>query len=231
MTSRWLTRQTGEREEQRGTSRALLLAGIIMILVAAVFFGLLAWDVSARWIQSLDEPVADSITGVRVPPLTALALALNLVGVGVVVTPIRLLVAAYLALRRRAAALVAWIVMWVVSEVLVTLAKALFQRPRPPDGLVEATGFELPSGHAVSAGWMAFGLVLLLVPRGHRVWTLVGATALVVAMALSRIYLSVHWPSGAFAGALLGAGIAFTVTSVIPAAEPEASSPADSADE
>lgn len=99
--------------------------------------------------------------------------------------------------------------------------KALFQRPRPyavlpdirsrsprysPEG-AEGTSFALPSGHASMAFAVATSWSL-----SHPEWYVIGpGAAWASAVALSRVWLGVHYPSDIVAGAVLGTGLSVAV--------------------
>ena len=141
--------------------------------------------------------------------LTSLARFLNVLGGGLVTIPLRIGVSVWLIVRTRWRALAAWLLTWVVAELVLAGAKAFFHRGRPPDPLVDVVGFSFPSGHAVAAAATAVALVLVLIPAGpeRRRWEL-AAVAFAFVMALSRVYLQAHWFSDVVAGVLLGAGVA-----------------------
>ncbi len=160
-------------------------------------------------IGRFDATMYRGMQRIRDAPLTWIAKVLNVVGGGVVTIPLRILVAAYLLIRRRWRAFSAWILTWVLAEVLLAVTKARLMRSRPPFPRVSTTGFSFPSGHAVAAAATAVALVLVLMPPGprRRKWELL-AVLFAFVMAMSRVYLNAHWFSDVVAGVLLGAGIA-----------------------
>jgi undecaprenyl-diphosphatase len=95
-----------------------------------------------------------------------------------------------------------------VASLLVHVLKQAFDRERPPvadpdlGSLVAIPGNpSFPSGHSATA-FAAATAVAILCPR-MRPWAL----ALAAAVALSRVYLRVHFPFDVIVGAALGAGI------------------------
>ncbi|WP_037664717.1 phosphatase PAP2 family protein, partial [Streptomyces aurantiacus] len=67
-----------------------------------------------------------------------------------------------------------------------------------------------PSGHSASAAAFAAGVALESPRLGAAVAPLAGAVA------LSRVYTGVHFPSDVLAGAALGAGAALAVRGLVP---------------
>lgn len=66
-----------------------------------------------------------------------------------------------------------------------------------------------PSGHSASAAAFAAGVALESPAWG------VAVAPVALAVALSRVYTGVHFPSDVFAGAVLGAGAAFALRGVV----------------
>jgi len=69
----------------------------------------------------------------------------------------------------------------------------------------KSSGFSMPSGHAQSSA--TFWTSLAVAFRSHRIlfWGLLGASAIIVPfIALTRVYLAVHWPLDVVVGVLLG---------------------------
>lgn len=92
------------------------------------------------------------------------------------------------------------------------LIKVGVARLRPDDlqALVVVDGYSFPSGH-VAVTTILFLLIahyLLGVARFKKYQSLfyIWAFFIVVAVALSRVYLGVHWPSDTLAGFILGLG-------------------------
>jgi len=87
--------------------------------------------------------------------------------------------------------------------------KNLLARARPDILAEPLTTYSLPSGH--SSASFAFFLALGILagrrygPRGRLAWLVIAALPAVL-IALSRVYLGVHWPTDILAGALLAGG-------------------------
>jgi membrane-associated phospholipid phosphatase len=94
------------------------------------------------------------------------------------------------------------------AEVLQQVVKTLVQRPRPfVPRLEQVTGSSFPSGHATESAALAVALVMLVGrrPQRERIAAALVATLLVAAIAASRVYLGVHYPTDVAAGIVLGA--------------------------
>ncbi len=155
-----------------------------------------------------DSTAADLAADLRAPWLTDVARAVTQLGSAAVTLPLTALAAVLLAIRRR----------WVEAAVVVSATALLYagvqelkdatDRPRPPGGLVGASGSAFPSGHAAHAilyPWLALTLAVRLRPRmAGGTALLVAGVALAVLVGLSRVYLGVHYLSDVSGGWALG---------------------------
>jgi undecaprenyl-diphosphatase len=126
-----------------------------------------------------------------------------------VTLPVRVVIAGFLAWRRRWWHLAAFGGAILLSEISISALKVAYHRGRPPGSLVHTSGGSFPSGHAVAAAVTAVAAVIALFPEGPKRYGW-GALAVVfsLAMALSRAYLAAHWLSDAVGGVLLGTSFA-----------------------
>ncbi len=97
------------------------------------------------------------------------------------------------------------------SNLVNGVIKNLVKCPRPigEEGIrtlreETATGYSFPSGHTQGAATLFPGIALQLKKR----WPLIVAIIIIVLVALSRLYLGVHYPLDVLVGGLLGIGLA-----------------------
>ena len=158
-------------------------------------------------VVNLDHQLVEATTAVEHPLLTAVFVVLSawwvkgplLVGLGLWSDLWR---------RRLPLAFAAAAAATGVASLVVHLLKQAFDRERPPvadpdlGSLVAIPGNpSFPSGHSATA-FAAATAVAILCPR-MRPWAL----AIAAAVALSRVYLRVHFPLDVLVGAAVGAGI------------------------
>jgi len=97
------------------------------------------------------------------------------------------------------------------GEVVSTVLKLFYQRPRPdlvPHGMEVFTA-SFPSGHAMMSAiaYLTLATLLARIARRRRVGALLLGigVSMTVLVGISRVYLGVHWPSDVLAGWCVGA--------------------------
>ncbi len=205
--------------------RALVVSGLVG---GVVFIGLMVgaagiYDAvsDADGISGLDKPVLDWAMSVRSPALDLWVTGFTNLGrtLPMVLIAGSLTIALFVRYRRRTA----WVLMVVAAagSISFTLAgKALVGRSRPA---LEAAvppfeeSFSFPSGHALNstvvAGMLAYLVCTLSARRCLRVLAVVAASAWVLGIGLSRVYLGHHWLTDVMFAWLFGLGwLALLVT-------------------
>lgn len=180
---------------------AVGIAGLLGVLVALRESPI---EVDEEWMSELLEE--------RGPWWDVPALFMDWLGGGLVaVIVVPLVIAGALVLARRPLGAAAFLLASALSAGLVQVLKAAFGRARPELMLVTSDEGSFPSGHVANAATIAIALGLILaLDRGRR-WVWMLGALYIVAMALSRTYLGVHWLTDTIGGALLGAGVAVIV--------------------
>lgn len=117
----------------------------------------------------------------------------------------------YLLLDGKRHAAVAVFIAVAGGQLLSTLLKLGFDRPRPdlvPHDLVVYTA-SFPSGHSMMSAvtYLTLGAMLARVQANlhHKIYVLSLALLLTLVVGVSRVYLGVHWPSDVVAGWAIGA--------------------------
>jgi undecaprenyl-diphosphatase len=201
--------RAARRDPEKATGLALTLA-LLVVLAGGILLALLAVVVrSSDVLSGIDSSVAEwANRHGSAWSHEALTLVTRLGEVWVVV-PVAILVAAVEITRTRNRWVVPFLLIVILGDHLLTDAvKELVDRARPTIEAVAATlGPSFPSGHTstAAASWAAFALVA---GRwwGRPSWpALAGAAVgIAVAVALSRVFLDVHWLTDVLGGLALG---------------------------
>jgi undecaprenyl-diphosphatase len=185
-------------------SASWLLISLAMVIVAGLGLHRLSTLMPGE-----DLALVRGAAGDRTPFLTALAHGASWLGRSAVLVPAAIVIAVVAALLRRPLRGLAVVAGVLGAIVIQNVDKAIVARPRPPVHELEVvTGTSFPSGHATEA--TAFLLVLAVVlvsgspPRWLRLLVAGTAVVLIAAVAVSRVYLGVHYPTDVAAGMLLG---------------------------
>ncbi|WP_260923896.1 phosphatase PAP2 family protein [Novosphingobium sp. 9] len=150
-------------------------------------------------------------------PYALYGLAVSLTALGGVLLRSVITVAAALVLWRlkRGHAAVRFLLTVVSGSLFGLLVKFAVERPRPQivPHLVHASGSSFPSGHSLNSALLYITMALVFgafaQSRALRGGLVAGAVLLSLAIAWSRVWLGVHWPSDVVAGLLAGTAWAF----------------------
>ncbi|OAB43851.1 phosphatase PAP2 family protein [Paenibacillus antarcticus] len=193
-------------------NRKLELSKTLMIsIVCAISFGLIAVFVSNTKIKNFDNTMINLIQGLESPQLTTIMKLFTMIGNGFSIAIITFVVMfiLYIFLGHRTE-LVFLVCVVIGSSLLNTLLKLIFKRARPDiNRIAEAHGYSFPSGHSMAA-FTLYGVIAFLlwkhVPTAvGRVTIIILSSLFITLIGVSRIYLGVHYPSDILGGYLMSA--------------------------
>lgn len=209
----------------------------IWVACAAFFFGVFLITTLEVRETTLGQPeligtvdqVANTMMGaVRSPQLNSIAIDITALGSGTVLTILSLFVVALLTLKKQYFQAIHFLVAAVGSAVLTSTMKTYFERSRPSAlaHLVDVQGYSYPSGHSLSSAAVYFTFAVLLFSyfktRIQRSFIIIFSLVVILLIALSRVYLGVHYLSDVIAGIFIG--ISWSATLAATSAYFEASS-------
>jgi undecaprenyl-diphosphatase len=198
----------GDFLRRHGFAVALVFFGVLLPLVG---FGVLVDELREPEGFEFDVPLLEVARLSANPARDTFFIAMALLGYQFGVVPIDIALVLALAWRRRLReGLFAGLA--VVGSALLNLAaKPVFARERPAlwESIAPEHNYSFPSGHAMGSMTLACVLVMLAWRTSAR-WPVLGVAAVfVVLVAMSRVYLGVHYPSDILAG--WAAAVAWTV--------------------
>jgi membrane-associated phospholipid phosphatase len=188
--------------------------GLSLLVLLLVGWGLGAFSNSV--VQAADVDAVRDIGTQRSATLISVAHLFSLAGSGLVIVPLGLVASAVLYRRGRRANAYALVLSTVGAVVISTVDKLIVGRARPPIHHLETvTSSSFPSGHATQTSAICLTALLILLagrpPRRLAAAAIAATVILVSGVALSRVYLGVHYPSDVAAGVLLGGAWALLV--------------------
>ena len=159
------------------------------------------------WAPGFDTQAMQAIASGRNATLTSIAWVVSEAGSFVLLAPLSI---AFLLLRRwkRPADDIALLVIAAGSAVLPITVKLFVARPRPTiEHLSHLSSLSFPSEHTTQAAAVYLTIAIMLsagLTRGWREAAIVLGIVIALAVAWSRVYLGVHYPTDVAAGLLLG---------------------------
>jgi undecaprenyl-diphosphatase len=187
-----------------------IVLGSALALAAMWTFVEIAGQVRQGTTQAFDVAVLRYIEQHQTPFLDRAAIEVTFLGTGVIVMAIVLVSGMFLWLTKHKHSALLLIVATVGAILINGVLKAGFDRPRPQvfEWGQHTVSSSFPSGHAMSAATVYMTVAYLAARlqrrRISRVLTLIAATIVVVLIAVSRLYLGVHYPTDVAAGVVMG---------------------------
>ncbi len=199
-----------------------LTTRLVGIVVLGVVFIALTIAVTAGAFQGLDLQVARAMHDAWQPSLHGLFQAVAELG-GFELTTVVMIGLTFYLWRSGFGSDALVFVVFIAAQAFELFYKLNLQHPQPPRSLSQTDGPSItesftstagvgnsfPSGHILRAV-IVYGLVAFVIRRLSpsprlRLAAVVGAIAVIVALAFDRLYLDVHWESDVVGGLILGA--------------------------
>lgn len=198
---------------QRYTKFALSYTGLALLVatLGVIGFVKITEEVLDKEIDTVNRAVLQWFYDMRSPTMNEVAMQLTALGSGVVVPIIAFFFMLILLGNGRKRTAISFAIMIVGAGALIFVLKLFFAIARPDtyEPLVKEMTYSFPSGHAVISFTLYGGMAAWLLASRHKekwVWfTSFFLVLLAGIIALTRVYLGVHWPSDILAGAFIAA--------------------------
>lgn len=180
---------------------------IASIYLALFLILLILVKTNSTIVTSFDKFVQNLLLPITNPTNTRIVEKITYLGGPRIDTILSIIVSLYMFIRHNFKAGIWSASTLVIGNLINVLAKNLIQRPRPSDKLVAIGGYSFPSGHTFGTALFIFFVVFLIVPQIkdvtlRRILTFLGFLWILI-IALTRVYLHVHYPTDTIASILL----------------------------
>ncbi|MEW7976370.1 MAG: phosphatase PAP2 family protein [Candidatus Sedimenticola endophacoides] len=188
-------------------AKGLSILASLLVLTTLLFTLILGAVLDASAISGLDHTVLNALQSLRSPWADHLMTALTRLSDTNTVAGLSLGVLAYLAWRGHRRTLLYWLAAIGFALLVPSLLKNLLQIPRPDLLAIPPSSYSFPSGHTLKAT-VLYGFLSVMIARPiHSGWRWIPYAAAALAasgVALSRLYLGVHWLSDVLGSLSLG---------------------------
>ncbi|MBI1278890.1 MAG: phosphatase PAP2 family protein [Anaerolineaceae bacterium] len=193
-------------ERLHGFFTLYVVVGLVVCTISLIIFGKLVDGVSENEsIVQFDIALANALHNEATKGSTSAFLTISLFG-GTLLFIWSFIVGLVFAWKRQWLGLIVWTITIVGGEILNSLLKVFFARPRPTFAtpLVIERFYSFPSGHAmmsfIAYGMLAYIICVLLKNNALRLLVVLAAGFVILAIGVSRIALGVHYFSDVAAG-------------------------------
>jgi undecaprenyl-diphosphatase len=199
------------RFTREGAVGLYLTAGLLACCALAVLFaGLADFVFDLHGTTALDQSVTEAIEQFHGTAHDRAARVVTVLGGHAFLLPATVVAAGILFLRGHRVSAVLFSGVVVGGLLLETVLKIAYHRARPSlwPALVAERTYSFPSGHATMATLFYGGVAAVVLHLSRRPVvrgvTLALATALILLVAYTRVYLGAHWATDVVAGILIG---------------------------
>jgi membrane-associated phospholipid phosphatase len=212
-TTAWLTKILADPRQPDNHQQLTLV--IAEAFAAILFFLILGQVLTHGFLTKLDRPIYSLLSSLRGPNLDSLAVVITLLGDSTMLAIASGLFFIWLVRKRYLYIAVHWLGVMALSVFIVGGAKLLMYIPRPGEVLYERYASSFPSAHT-ALGLVFYGFLAVIIAREskkQKMWTpYIVSGVLVALIALSRLYLGVHWLTDVVGSFLIGLVVVLLAT-------------------
>lgn len=195
---------TKTKEKVKGISLRLVVVLAIFAVILLLFL-FITDEFVLEGGSNIDAKVFHFLEGYISPGTTSVMNVLTFFGSTKFLFPAYILLALFYIFKKNTRRSLNITAIGLSSIGLLLLIKNIFKRHRPPHPLIpDVKGFSYPSGHSTSAFTFCGILIYILwESEASNIWKWIGTIALLLfaaLIALSRVYLHVHYASDVLAG-------------------------------
>jgi undecaprenyl-diphosphatase len=194
-------------DPQRPETPVLTGLAVTLLLAAVLFFSILTQISSSLAPGGVNQSIYLFMQSLRTPAMDTIMTAITMLGDMVVLTGFATLGILWLWWKGQRPAAIHWLAAIAFGGILVRVLKVTLDVPRPALEGITPGSFSFPSAHT-SMSLLVYGFAAVILARQvsarwhYPVYLLTGV--LVMLIALSRLYLGVHWFSDVLGGLMLG---------------------------
>ena len=189
------------------SARPLNIAFFTLCGIVLFFLLLISVDIQTTWLQTINLSILSFFESLYTPILQHLAISSSTyIGETRVILASTCLLGLYFILKRDWHAFWHLVALMLLTVVGVEGSRVLTHSLRPQVTLMPPHRYSFPSGHTASS-LALFGYITFLIAHNDKRWfklTAYGITAsIIIIVAISRLYLNVHWLSDIIGSLLL----------------------------
>lgn len=197
-------------EPESNEARLILCLGVVVVLAAWLFFGILKDVFNGDPLVQADLAIYHLLQGLRSYPGDMLMVAVTELGDTFMVVSVTVAVVLYLLWSRARHAIIFFLGSVLGASLINTAVKVALHRSRPIDGLYQGwSNFSFPSGHS-TVNMALYGAIAIIILRNTKgrlaIIAPVMASLAIFGIAFSRLYLGAHWFSDVMGGMAFGTG-------------------------
>ncbi|CAG9614030.1 Phosphatidylglycerophosphatase B [Bacillus rhizoplanae] len=189
---------------------------MMCIILLLGLFSIIAWKVRSGGVTIVDEYVRTMVKGFQTEASLSFFRYFTKLGSAIGIVSVLVVSLFFFWKKRYYVAMVIYPLSIISTNLINKLIKSIVKRNRPNiNEALDALGYSFPSGHAMLAivtyGFLAYIIAANVKSAVAKCFVTILAIVVIVLIGLSRIILSVHYPTDVLAGYCIG-GVLLIIT-------------------